>query len=111
MENVYPSSHPLIASKLTLLRDVTTEPKKFRELVRELSAMLTYEATADLAVKPVRVQTPLMETDGVKLLELFSADGKLVGSSRNGSITAPSSGIYIVVADGKRLKLRLCNLH
>lgn len=49
--------------------------------------------------------------DGVKLLELFSADGKLVGSSRNGSITAPSSGIYIVVADGKRLKLRLCNLH
>ena len=69
MENVYPSSHPLIASKLTLLRDVTTEPKKFRELVRELAAMLTYEATADLAVKPVRVQTPLMETDGVKLLE------------------------------------------
>lgn len=49
--------------------------------------------------------------DGVKLLELFSADGKLVGSSRNGSISAPSSGIYIVVADGKRLKLRLCNLH
>ena len=69
MENVYPSSHPLIASKLTLLRDVTTEPKKFRELVRELAAMLTYEATADLAVKPVRVQTPLMETNGVKLLE------------------------------------------
>ena len=69
MENVYPSSHPLIAAKLTRLRDVTTEPKKFRELVRELAAMLTYEATADLAVKPVRVQTPLMETNGVKLLE------------------------------------------
>lgn len=69
MENVYPSSHPLIATKLTLLRDVTTEPKKFRELVRELAAMLTYEATADLAVKPVSVQTPLMETTGVKLLE------------------------------------------
>ena len=69
MENVYPSSHPLIATKLTLLRDVTTEPKKFRELVRELAALLTYEATADLAVRPVSVQTPLMETQGVKLLE------------------------------------------
>jgi len=51
MENVFASSHPLIATKLTFLRNVTTEPKKFRELVRELAAMLTYEATADLAVK------------------------------------------------------------
>ena len=69
MENVFASSHPLIATKLTLLRNVTTEPKKFRELVRELAAMLTYEATADLAVKTVSVQTPLVETEGVKLLD------------------------------------------
>ena len=40
MNNVYPSTHPLIAAKLTRLRDVRTEPKKFRELVRELAAML-----------------------------------------------------------------------
>ncbi|HOF28365.1 MAG TPA: uracil phosphoribosyltransferase, partial [Anaerolineaceae bacterium] len=66
MENVFASSHPLIATKLTFLRNVTTEPKKFRELVRELAAMLTYEATADLAVKTVSVQTPLVETEGVK---------------------------------------------
>ena len=69
MENVFASSHPLIATKLTFLRNVTTEPKKFRELVRELAAMLTYEATADLAVKTVSVQTPLVETEGVKLLD------------------------------------------
>ena len=69
MENVFPSSHPLIASKLTLLRDVTTEPKKFRELVRELSAMLAYEATLDLAVQPNVVQTPLTTTQGVTLTD------------------------------------------
>ena len=44
---------------------------------------------------------------GVKQLQLFSADGKLVGNSLNGTITAPSSGIYIVVADGKKLKVVL----
>jgi len=69
MDNVFASTHPLIAAKLTLLRDVSTEPKKFRELVREISAMLTYEATVDLAVRSVTVQTPMMETTGVKLLE------------------------------------------
>lgn len=69
MENVYPSKHPLIATKLTRLRDVTTEPKKFRELVREIAAMLAYEATADLAIAPREVQTPLMKTDGFQLVE------------------------------------------
>ncbi len=69
MDNVFASTHPLIAAKLTLLRDVSTEPKKFRELVREISAMLTYEATADLAVRSVTVQTPMMETIGLKLME------------------------------------------
>lgn len=69
MKNVYPSTHPLIAAKLTRLRDVRTEPKKFRELVRELAAMLAYEATMDLAVQPVEVQTPLTTTRGVALTD------------------------------------------
>ncbi|MFZ3069780.1 MAG: uracil phosphoribosyltransferase [Anaerolineaceae bacterium] len=69
MQNVYPSTHPLIAAKLTRLRDVKTEPKKFRELVRELAAMLAYEATLDLAVRPIEVQTPLTTTQGVTLME------------------------------------------
>lgn len=44
---------------------------------------------------------------GVKQLQLFTIDGKLMGNSQNGTITAPSSGIYIVVVDGKKLKVVL----
>ncbi len=53
------SNHPLVQHKLSILRNVNTEPKKFRQLVRELAALLTYEATSDLATTPVDVQTPL----------------------------------------------------
>ncbi|HOE70806.1 MAG TPA: uracil phosphoribosyltransferase [Brevefilum sp.] len=69
MHNVFPSTHPLVKHKLAKLRDQRTEPKKFRELVRELSALLIYEATADLATDPVRVQTPLAVTQGENLAE------------------------------------------
>ncbi len=69
MNNVYPSSHPLIGTKLTLLRNLKTEPKKFRELIREIAAMLAYEATMDLAVQEIDVQTPLMTTRGTSLME------------------------------------------
>jgi len=71
MENVYPSHHPLIGTKLTLLRNVTTDSKKFRELIREIAAMLAYEATMDLAVSEVEVQTPLQMTKGTALMELI----------------------------------------
>jgi uracil phosphoribosyltransferase len=69
MNNIYPSTHPLVQHKLTRLRDKNTNPKKFRELVRELGALLTYEATSDLAVSPVKIQTPLTETKGFTLRE------------------------------------------
>jgi uracil phosphoribosyltransferase len=59
MSNIYPSPHPLVAHKLSILRDVNTEPKKFRQLVRELGVLLTYEATIDLQMSPVDVQTPM----------------------------------------------------
>ncbi len=48
MDNVFPSPHPLVAHKLARLRSKTTEPKKFRELVRELAGLMAYEATEDL---------------------------------------------------------------
>ena len=64
MENVFESSHPLVKHKLTRLRDVATKPKKFRELVRELGALLAYEATLDLATSPVEVNTPMGSTTG-----------------------------------------------
>jgi uracil phosphoribosyltransferase len=67
MSNVFPSSHPLVAHKLTLLRDIRTVPQKFRELVREISTFLVYEATADLQVKPKSIETPLAPVQGVEL--------------------------------------------
>jgi uracil phosphoribosyltransferase len=69
MPNVFPSSHPLVAHKLAILRDKNTEPKKFRELVREISALLAYEATTDLAIKNIQIETPLASTPGSELLE------------------------------------------
>lgn len=66
---VFASRHPLIQHKLTLLRDKRTEPKKFRELVREIAILLAYEATADLALKPAQVETPLAPYNGAQLAE------------------------------------------
>jgi uracil phosphoribosyltransferase len=69
MANIYPSSHPLVAHKLALLRRANTEPKRFRELVREIAALMAYEATQDLATTQVTIQTPLAETQGWELKE------------------------------------------
>lgn len=69
MSNVFPSTHPLVQHKLSRLRDVKTEPKKFRELVREIAALLAYEATADLAVTPRELDTPLAHMTGAELQE------------------------------------------
>lgn len=69
MPNVYASKHPLVAHKLSRLRDKNTEPKKFRELVREIAALLAYEATADLAVSPREFETPLAKMTGSELKE------------------------------------------
>ena len=69
MANVYASKHPLVAHKLSRLRDKHTEPKKFRELVREIAGLLAYEATADLAVTPRELETPLAKMTGAELQE------------------------------------------
>jgi len=69
MDNVFVSQHPLVAHKLARLRDERTDPKKFRELIREIAALMAYEATRDLATTSVRVRTPLAETDGKNLAE------------------------------------------
>jgi uracil phosphoribosyltransferase len=69
MANVYASPHPLVAHKLSRLRDKHTEPKKFRELVREIAGLLAYEATADLAVTARELETPLAKMTGSELQE------------------------------------------
>lgn len=66
---IYESKHPLVRHKLTLLRNTTTEPKKFRELIREVAILLTYEATADLDLKDVDVTTPMGTARGYELRE------------------------------------------
>ena len=63
------SDHPLVKHKLTLLRDKNTESKKFRELIREITLLITYEALRDLEVAPKTVETPLESTQGFKLAE------------------------------------------
>src|SRR5512134_383173 len=69
MTNVFASHHPLVAHKLTKMRTATTDPKKFRELVREIAALMAYEATADLQVEPITTQTPLAVCQGSRLKE------------------------------------------
>lgn len=69
MTQVHESTHPLIKHKLTLMRDVATKPKKFRELIREVAMLLACEATTDLAVREVPVTTPMGEAVGHKLVE------------------------------------------
>jgi uracil phosphoribosyltransferase len=69
MTNVFSSPHPLVAHKLTRLRDKNTNPKEFRELVREIAALLAYEATSDLMISLRAVETPMMTTNGYELHE------------------------------------------
>ncbi len=61
---LYCSNHALVRHKLAILRDASTEPKKFRELVRELSMLLCYEATRDLELIAETIHTPLATTSG-----------------------------------------------
>jgi len=69
MERVFVSQHPLVRHKLTLLRDRNTEPKRFRELIREIAILLAYEATQDLALSETTIQTPISQARGYTLRE------------------------------------------
>jgi uracil phosphoribosyltransferase len=66
---VHASPHPLVAHKLTKLRSVETGPKRFRELLREIAGLLTYEATQDLLTRSVEVVTPMAPGQGTELVE------------------------------------------
>ncbi len=59
--------HPVIQHKLTELRDRQTPPKRFRELLREITPFLLYEATQDLEVEEIPVITPMGEARGQRL--------------------------------------------
>jgi uracil phosphoribosyltransferase len=59
--------HPLVQHKVTLLRDQRTPTKIFKELVDEIAMLMAYEATADLPLEPVPVETPLEKTTGQRV--------------------------------------------
>lgn len=62
MSKVTIFDHPLIVHKMSLLRDKKTSSKEFRELVKEISMLMCYEATRDLNLKEVEIETPLCTT-------------------------------------------------
>ena len=64
---IHVADHPLVAHKLTTLRDSRTDSPTFRRLADELVTLLAYEATRDVRVEPVRVQTPVAEAEGTRL--------------------------------------------
>ena len=65
--NVHVMDHPLVAHKMTILRDKNTSVKDFRELVSEIGMLITYEATRDLPLTTKRIETPLCEMDAPTL--------------------------------------------
>ena len=65
--NLYVSEHPLVRHKITLLADLSTGTDRFRELVRELTHLLLYEATTDLPLRDKPFATPMEETVGSEL--------------------------------------------
>ncbi|MDH3958573.1 MAG: uracil phosphoribosyltransferase, partial [Actinomycetota bacterium] len=63
------TDHPLVAHKLTTLRDERTDSPTFRLLVDELVTLLAYEATRDIAVAPVTISTPVAATVGMRMAQ------------------------------------------
>jgi uracil phosphoribosyltransferase len=68
-EGVYVCRHPLLQHRLALLRDRITAPRIFRQVVHEMAQMLFYEASQDLRLSAITVQTPLTECTGQQITE------------------------------------------
>lgn len=66
---IFEYKHPLISHKLTILRNVNTDTKLFRESLNEIASLMIYEATKDLKVKTIEVQTPIQKTEALVLDE------------------------------------------
>ena len=66
---VHVADHPLITHKLTVLRDERTPSPVFRQLTEELLTLLAYEATRNVRVEEIEIQTPVTTTKGVRISE------------------------------------------
>ncbi len=67
MSNVVVFDHPLIHHKLTILRDVRTSSKQFRELVEEIALLMGYEVMRDLPLEDITIQTPIAKAVGKRI--------------------------------------------
>lgn len=68
-DNVFVFDHPLIKHKIAILRDKNTGMKQFRELIEEITTIMTYESMRDVKLVPVQVETPLEITTQYKVPE------------------------------------------
>ena len=68
-ENVFIFDHPLIKHKISILRDKKTGMKEFRELIEEITTIMTYESMRDVELVPVEVETPLETTIQYRIAE------------------------------------------
>ena len=68
-DNVFVFDHPLIKHKIAILRDKKTGMKEFRELIEEITTIMTYESTRDIKLEKVTVETPLEKTEQYKVPE------------------------------------------
>lgn len=66
-ERVKVIDHPMVQHKLTILRDVNTSSKQFREVVKELALFMGYEATRDFPLQKVEVETPMCVTEAYEI--------------------------------------------
>ncbi len=73
MSKVHIIDHPLVQHKLTIIRDKSTGPKEFRELVNEVALLMAYEVTRDMPLQEVEVETPMCKTKG------YTVAGKKIG--------------------------------
>ena len=67
MSTVHVVDHPLVAHKLTILRDKNTSVKEFRDLISEIGMLITYEATRDLPLTTKHIETPICAMDAPTL--------------------------------------------
>ena len=68
-KNVFIFDHPLIKHKISILRDKNTGMKEFRELIEEITTIMTYESMRDVELVPVEVETPLEKTTQYRVAE------------------------------------------
>ena len=115
-EHVHVMDHPLVAHKLTIMRDKNTSVKDFRELVSEIGMLITYEATRDLPLTTKTVETPICTAEeptlaGKKIavvpilragLGLVDGVLRMVPSARVGPMLATGGSADAAIAEMKK---------